>query len=178
MSACRCATIVYATAFVASVASGSDSDPGSAKLGSTPVTAEAAARPPILHPQLSERLTARLNAGIPVVQERLRNYASCRALFARLGSDGAVKLNGASYYPASAEQERRYCRRDVFALTTVGGSAIILCRRFVRLSGQQAAIILIHEALHLAGQTEYPAAPEAPDSSAITEMVMTGCRLF
>jgi len=112
------------------------------------------------------------------VQERLRDYASCRALFGRLGSDGAVKLNGASYYPASPEQERKYCGRGVSAVTTVGGSAVFLCRSFARLSGQQAAIILIHEALHLAGQTEYPASPEAPDSSAITEMVMTGCRLF
>jgi hypothetical protein len=129
-------------------------------------------------PRLSARVAARLNEGIPVVQERLRDYASCRALFARLGSDGAVKLDGASYYPASAEQERKVCRPDVFAVTTVGGSAVVLCRRFARLSRQEAAIILIHEALHLAGQTEYPAAPEAPDSLAITEMVMTGCRLF
>ncbi len=112
------------------------------------------------------------------MQERLRNYASCRALFTRLGSDGAAKVNGASYHPASAEQERRYCRRGVFALTTVGASAVALCRSFARLSGHQAAIILIHEALHLAGQNEYPAAPDAPDSLAITEMVMAGCRLF
>jgi len=178
VSACGCATIVCSAAFVASVASGSDVDPGPAGPEATAATTEAAPRRPVLDPRLPERVAARINEGIPVAQERLRDYASCRALFTRLGSDGAAKLDGASYYPASAERERRDCRPGVFALTTVGGSAVVLCRSFVRLSGEQAAIILIHEALHLAGQAEYPAASGAPDSLAITRMVMAGCRLF
>jgi hypothetical protein len=131
----------------------------------------------MLPPPLPRRLAATLDEGVRVAQEHLRRHASCRALFARLGSDGAEKVDGASYYPASAEQERKHCRRGVFAVTTVGASAVGLCRNFVRLSPREAAIILIHEALHLAGQTEYPAPPEAPDSVAITRMVMTGCRL-
>jgi hypothetical protein len=163
---------------VASVVSGSDGGPSPKSSGATAVTIEAVPRRPLLDPRLSERVAATLTQGLPVVEERLRRYASCRALFARLGSDGAAALDRASYLPASAEQERRDCRPGVFALTTVGGSAVVLCRRFARLSGHEAAIILIHEALHLAGQTESPAAPEAPDSLAITEMVMTGCRLF
>ncbi len=178
MSTCRCTTIVCAAAFVASVVPRSDGDPIPAEHGSTSATSEAATRRSVPQPRLSERVTARLDEGIPVVQERLRDYASCRALFSRLGADGAASLDGASYYPASAEQEKKYCGRAVPAVTTVGGSAIFLCRSFAHLSGQQAAIILIHEALHLAGQTEYPAAPGAPDSLAITRMVMTDCRFF
>jgi hypothetical protein len=169
---------VSAAAFVASMVSGSDTDPDPARPGATAFTTESSARGPILHPLLSDRVTARLKEGLSVVQDRLRSHASCRALFARLGSDGAAKLNGAAYHPATTEQERKHCRRGVSALTTVGGSAVVVCRSFARLSGQQAAIILIHEALHLAGQTEYPAAPQAPDSLAITRMVMTGCWLF
>jgi hypothetical protein len=169
---------VFAAAFGASVASGCDGGPDAIESASTAVATEAAGRRPVLDPRLPERVAATLTRGLPVVEERLRKYESCRALFARLGSDGAAALGRASYHPASAEQERRDCRPGVFALTTVGGSAIALCRRFARLSGEQAAIILLHEALHVAGQTEYPSAPEAPDSLAITEMVMTGCRLF
>jgi hypothetical protein len=135
-------------------------------------------RGPLLDPGLPEPVAATLGRGLPVVEERLRKYESCRALFARLGSDAAAALERASYHPASAEQERRDCRPDVFALTTVGGSAITLCRRFAHLSAQQAATILLHEALHVAGQAEYPAAPAAPDSLAITGMVMKGCWLF
>jgi hypothetical protein len=169
---------VCAAAFAASVVSGSDGDPGSAGTGSTAFTTGAAVRGPIVDPRLSERVAARLDQGIPVVQDRLRDHASCRALFTRLGSDGAAELDSASYRPATAEQERKHCRRGVFAVTTVGGSAVVLCRSFARLSSHEAAIVLIHEALHLAGQAEYPAVPGAPDSHAITRMVMTGCRLF
>ena len=178
MSVCGCATIVCAAAFAGSVALGSDGDPGPAGPASAAVRAGADARRLILRPPLSPWAAALVAEGLVVGQERLRSHASCRALFEQLGCDGAAKLIGASYHAASADQERRYCRRGVYALTTVGGSAVALCRRFTRLSGQQAAIILIHEALHLAGRTEFPAAPEAPDSLAITEMVMKGCRLF
>jgi hypothetical protein len=177
LSACLCATIVGAAALAGSVVLGSESDTGSA--GRRPAEVEAwDARRVLLPPVLSERATARLAEGIRVGQERLREHASCRALFERLGEDGAATLDRASYHPASPEQETRHCRRGVFALTTVGASAVALCRGFARLSGQQAAIILIHEALHLAGQPESPAAPGAPPSLAITEMVMRGCWLF
>jgi hypothetical protein len=169
---------VFAAAFAASVASGSDRGPDAIESATTAVATAAVPRRPALDPRLPERVAATLTRGLPVVEERLRKYESCRALFARLGSDGAAALGRASYHPASAEQERRDCGPGVFALTTVGGSAIALCRRFARLSGEQAAIILLHEALHVAGQAEYPSAPGAPDSTAITGMVMTGCRLF
>ena len=88
-----------------------------------------------------------------------------------------MKLNSTSYYPAGASQERKHCRRGSLAMTTVGGSAVALCRNFARLSDQEAAIILIHEALHFAGQTESPSDSDAPDGIGITRMVMKSCRL-
>jgi hypothetical protein len=120
----------------------------------------------------------RLSKGIPVAFERLQVHRLCRALFERLGGDGATTLRGTSYYPASDRQESRYCRRNVYAFTEVGGSAVVLCRRFAHLSGGEAAIILLHEALHDAGQTEYPKDRSAPDAAGITKMVMEGCQLF
>jgi hypothetical protein len=167
------------TAFLAaSVLVGPDADPPSEAFASTAIAAEGAARRPSLAPQLSARVTARFNEALSVALERLRTLTSCRSLFAPLGADGAAELNGASYYPASREQEKKYCRRGVFAVTTVGGSAVVLCRRFGHLSGQQAAVILIHEALHLAGQSEDRVDDEAPSSLEITERVMKGCWLF
>jgi hypothetical protein len=175
----RCATILCTTAFVAAVASAGGGNRDSGRLALAPSGISAAARRPAGAPlELSQALARRLDEGIPVAQKRLRDFASCRALFTRLGSDGAAEVAGASYRPASAEQERRYCRRGVEALTNVGGAAVALCRSFAHLSSQQAAIILIHEALHLAGQTEYPQAARAPDSRALTEMVMSSCQLF
>ena len=178
MPRCRCATFACAAVFASSAAWGSDGAPAPGSSRPTAVALEATARRPVLDPRLPEPVAATLSRGLPVVQERLRKYGSCRALFAPLGSDAAAALERASYHPASAEQERRNCRPGVFALTTVGGSAISLCRTFAHLSAQQAAIILLHEALHVAGQAEYPAAPGAPDSLAITGMVMKGCWLF
>ena len=63
-------------------------------------------------------------------------------------------------------------------MTAVGNPDVVLCRSFARLSDSEAAIILLHEALHLAGQPEYPIDPDAPNGLEITKMVMEGCRLF
>jgi hypothetical protein len=141
------------------------------------VTTAAVARGPTLHPRLSERVAARLHGAISVAQKKLLDYPSCQALFARFGTHGIAKLNGTSYYPASAGQERKYCRGGNLAITTIGGSAVVICRSFARLCDEEAAIIVIHEALHFAGQTEYPSDPDAPDGMGINKMVMKNCRL-
>jgi len=133
----------------------------------------------MLHPRLPERVTAKVSSAIVVAREHLRDNASCRALFARFDADGVDKINATAYYPAGKKQERKYCRRGrSYAITAVGGSDVVLCKRFGRLSDQRAAIILIHEALHFAGQTESPVDPGAPDADSITRMVMQGCRFF
>lgn len=162
MSARRHATLVCTALLVGSLVSGSDGDPGV----------------PIPYARLSEPVKARLQEAIPVASKHLREHRSCRAMFERLGADGVAKLTGVSYVPAGRGQERKYCRRDCYAVTTVGGSAVAVCRRFARLPAQQAAIILVHEALHAAGQTEYPAYSDAPDAADITRMVMRDCRFF
>jgi hypothetical protein len=110
--------------------------------------------------------------------ERVRTYPSCQALFDRFDADGLEKLNATSYYPAGRKQERKYCRGGTHAVTEVGGSAVVVCKSFGRLSTHDAATLLIHEALHFAGQTEFPMDPNAPDAHGITKMVMKGCRLF
>jgi hypothetical protein len=194
MSAWRLASLVCGGALSASVLSAAGSDPdledpgavvGASRSRSVESTSSVtatitggAARGPTLHPRLPDRVTARLERAIPVAKEHLREYSSCEALFTRLGADGETTLDRGSFYPAGPRQERKYCRDGSFAITTVGGSAVVLCRSFAHLSDEQAAIILIHEALHMAGQTEYPSDARAPDTLRITEMVMEGCRLF
>jgi hypothetical protein len=196
MSAVRCATFVFTAVFVGSVVSGSGAEPPSAGPGAATLETSASRRPsrdsassaaaattgasrqPFLHPRLTKRVAARLTDALPVAQERLREYPSCQALFARFEADGVATLNGTSYYPAGRKQERKYCRTGTHAVTEVGGSAVVVCRSFGRLSDQQAATILLHEALHGAGQTEFPSDPNAPDAFGITKMVMKGCRLF
>ncbi len=142
------------------------------------VTSGTPAQGPVLHPGLSPGIASRLDTAIPVALQHLRDNPSCRALVASFGVDGEAKLNSSSYYPAGARHRRRHCRRGSLAVTTVGSSAVGLCPRFARLSDKRAAIILIHEALHFAGQTEYPSDSRATDGRGITKMVMKSCRLF
>jgi hypothetical protein len=167
MSACRSATFVCTAVFSAAVSS----------RAAAPMI-DPAGRGPVLDPGLAKPVTTTLTRAMPVALRRLRERPSCRALFTRLGADGAAEINRASYHPASATQEKKYCRRGTFAMTTVRGSAVKLCRSFAHLSDQGAATILIHEALHLAGQGESPSDPRAPDAVAISGMVMRSCWLF
>jgi hypothetical protein len=178
VSGFRCAAILCTTAIAPAVASAGTGDRDSGRLASASSGISAAVRRSPVSFGLSKLLAKRLDEGIPVAQKRLRDFASCRALFSRLGADGAATLSAAAYHAASAEQERRYCGRGVEALATVGGSAVALCRGFAHLSGQDAAIILIHEALHLAGQPEAPATSGAPDSRQLTEAVIASCQLL
>jgi len=174
MSARLRATLVCLGIGATSVGSGSTAEPAPAGPGPATVATRGVER----SPRLSERLREKLDEALPIAREQLREHSSCRALFARLGADGAAMLQTPAYYPASAEQEGRYCRRGASAVTSVGGSVVVLCRSFGRLSRDHAAIILLHEALHLAGQTESPLEPKAPDAFEITRKVMTACRLF
>jgi hypothetical protein len=68
------------------------------------------------------------------------------------------------------------CRRAC-AVTAVGKRPVKLCRHFAQLSDSHAAMIVIHEALHLAGLTEYPHDPDAMSGVAINRMVTEACDL-
>ena len=192
----RRATLVCTAVLAASAASGRDGSLGMGEPGASTLVigasertvlertpremalgSDAASPGPTLHPLLSKRVKAKLHGAIPVAVKHLRNYRRCQGLFDRLGANGIAKINATSYYPAGAKQERRYCRGGSQAITTVGGSDVVLCRSFGRLSNQQAALILIHEALHFAGQSEYPLDASAPNGVAISRMVMRSCRL-
>ena len=130
---------------------------------------------PVLGSRLSEGLRRAVELSFALAHQRVNGPGACGGLFARLGAEGAAIMAATSYHPATPEQQRRYCRGTTHALTHVGDSRVALCPSFRRLTRSEAALILIHEALHCAGQTESPADPSAPDSAGITRMVMAGC---
>ena len=140
--------------------------------------AAAADSPALLDPRLPTGVRSAVERSLPLAHERIVGLRACGGLFARLGTEGTARMAAASYHPATPEQQRRYCRGTTYALTRVGDTRVDLCPSFGRLSRAEGALILIHEALHSAGQTEAPADPAAPDSVGITRMVMAGCRLF
>ena len=132
---------------------------------------------PILDSRLSGGVRSAVERSFQFAHHRIGGYRACGGLFAGLGAEGTATLAATSYYPATPEQQRRHCHGTTHAFTRVGDTSVGLCPSFGRLGKTDAALILIHEALHSAGQTEFPSDPAAPDSFDITRMVMAGCGL-
>jgi hypothetical protein len=155
-------------------------------------TARAAAEPPPqqrfvpwVHPAMPEAVRARLESGFALALDRLRDLPACRGLFERLGADPFATLATGLYFPVdSYRREVEVCGRNLaassrgaenLAYTTVGGAPTFLCRHFARVSTETAAVAVIHEALHHAGLTEWPADRLAMTSAEITALVETAC---
>ena len=126
-----------------------------------------AERGPKVSDWVSSWLSRRLVRALELAAEHIRDYPSCQALFANRGKDGVETLLASVYYPATLQDEGISCGGSA-ALTTVGGRVTRLCRSFGSLSQTQAAVILVHEALHHAGMTEYPSDPEGMTSVEIS----------
>jgi hypothetical protein len=124
-------------------------------------------------------LRFRLQVARSTALEALGSRSACRAMFERFGTDGGRELSRTLYVGARSERDLEVCgERGAAAHTTVGGSRTVLCvAAFVRLPRHEAAVILLHEALHQAGQTEQPWDPEAPTSGELNRWVRKRCGL-
>ncbi len=127
---------------------------------------------PFVAKLMNPSVRRKLLAGLELAVRRVREVHECHDLFSRLGSDGAEKLFKALYFPANTYGELHVCRRSV-AFVKMSGSQTWLCRGFAKLSDKQAAITLIHEALHHAGLEE---GSKGPTPAEIDWMVMQACR--
>jgi hypothetical protein len=117
-----------------------------------------------------------LEAGFELATERVREVPECQALFERFGADGVEKLRNTMYYTPERNIEYGIARRSN-AFTEVGVRVTWVCRRFRELSDEEAAMVVIHEALHYAGLTEAPLDPAGMRSPEINAMVEEACAL-
>lgn len=141
---------------------------------------------PWIHNSMSAGVRKKLETGFQLAIERVREVASCRDLFARLGRDGIETLKTGLYLPVdSYRREVEVCGRSPsttsriaanLSYTKVGAAATWVCRHFSEVSDETAAVTVIHEALHHAGLTERPVDRMAMSSVEITEMVRNACR--
>jgi hypothetical protein len=120
---------------------------------------------------------AKLYESFGLASEKVAQLEQCRALFVRLGSEGADRLRQTLYYPATPEVLASRCDKGALAATMLGSSATLLCPGFGMLATRQAAAVLIHEALHFAGLPERPGVPTAMSSTEITNLVKRACGL-
>jgi hypothetical protein len=117
----------------------------------------------------------KIRTGFAVAVGRARSMSDCAALFEDLGADPVELLGRALYYPAALNRQNPSCRNGVQAFTAVGSPITWVCDRFARLQADEAALVLLHEALHFAGLPEQPHVPEAMTSSEINDMVKDRC---
>jgi hypothetical protein len=114
--------------------------------------------------------------GFKLALERLDREPTCRALFGELGADARDMLGRSVYHRATPELERFNCA-SADAVTRVGSTVTWVCSRLAQESREQAALILIHEALHFAGLPESPPTPGAMSSKEINDRIADRCGL-
>ena len=132
---------------------------------------------PSMSPKLSTINRRKISDAFVVALERVREVPECRELFTNLGADGETALSMVVFLPVGRAEARDGVCRGSSAYTLVGGGPIWVCRDFSRLSDTQAAMVIVHEALHHAGLNEYPKDPDAMTSKQINGMVMKHCGL-
>jgi len=125
------------------------------------------------------RISFQLKHAMKLAAQKLIQESSCRAIFSPLTSNPMQALELTSYHLAGVGQETQACQaQGVVAYTTVGGHRTHLCPPlFEQLNTQQAAVVLIHEALHRAGLNEWPPDPNGLTSAEINLMVQRSCNL-
>jgi hypothetical protein len=131
---------------------------------------------PRISKKVPRSVRKKLEAGIDLAAERLREVPECRALFEPFGADGVEKLRSTMYYTPEVYIEKGVGRKS-YAFTEVGVRVTWVCRRFADLTDYKAAMVVIHEALHYAGLTEAPLDPNGMRSREINSMVAKACGL-
>ena len=132
---------------------------------------------PTISTKVSVKNRQKISDAFELALERVHEVPECRELFAKHDAEGTATLGRVIFLPIGRAQARGDVCRDVSAYTMVGGGPVRVCRDFSRLSDSQAAMVIIHEALHHAGLTEYPQDPKGMTSQEINGMVAKQCGL-
>ncbi len=126
------------------------------------------------------RTRVKLAAALRLAAQLVTSVRSCAALFSDLGADGLERLRINHYRSAVYADALNVCRRGrgAAAFTLVGSPITTLCPAFDELTVEAAAHVVLHEALHSAGLTEWPLDPDAQDSRSINRAVQLACDVF
>jgi hypothetical protein len=136
---------------------------------------------PSFEPKISAEMSTKnrdqLVVGFQVALEKVREVPECSELFTGLGADGIDTLGKVYFFPIGYHEAKANVCHGSIAYTLVGGGPTWVCRDFWRLTDREAAMIIIHEALHHAGLPERPGDPDAMTSAGINRMVIKNCGL-
>jgi hypothetical protein len=135
---------------------------------------------PWIHTRMNYGLRSSVEVAYEIAAQRVQEVESCSRLFAELGADAVQILGGSYYWPViSYRDAKQLCDGRNAAFTLVGSPMVFVCDEFERLSYQDAATIIIHEALHTAGLKERPQyrGIGVKTSREISSMVAKNCLL-
>lgn len=122
-----------------------------------------------------------LNRAVRVAQsmalERLGREEQCRELFTERGRDGARLLLEADYRVAQPGEAGGLCEQGATAFTGMTSGKTAFCPDFLKLPAPRRAIVLLHEALHVAGMGQHPIHPGGMTAREINGMVARNCDL-
>ena len=128
----------------------------------------------------------KLVAGKRIALRRLQELETCRALFANSPlTENPQWLLSKIQWRNGQNAPESTCDEPDSVATHVGQShniQVLLCPSFVNLNDGQAAVIILHEALHVAGQRENgdgsvgPGNP--PGSASISRAVADACEIL
>jgi hypothetical protein len=131
---------------------------------------------PWIHPGMSDAVREKLDTAFRIAIDHISTVEECADLFHSLGADPFETLKTGLYFPANVVRETSMCRRS-YAQTYVGDAPTWICSRITAYSDEQAAMVIIHEALHHAGLPERPQDRKAMSSAQINDMVRDRCGL-
>jgi hypothetical protein len=124
------------------------------------------------------RLVAAVRDARTVALDRLGEHAECRGLFEDHGADGLRLLHEAAYRSAVPDEAGGLCERGAAAFTRMRSGRTALCGdNFLKLGRHYGAVVLLHEALHVAGLGQAPHHPHAQTPQEIDRMVRRSCGL-
>jgi len=121
---------------------------------------------------LPPQVKCRLEQAFSVAVSTVRSNERCQGLFASLGLKGVDAFQLMLFFEG---QDRGPCAKGAPAFNYYGHPLTGLCASFGRLEAGEAAVQLIHEALHVAGMNEFPNDPGGKTPSEISRLVRYSC---
>lgn len=123
-------------------------------------------------------LVAAVRDARAVALGRLGEHEECRNLFAHRGADGARLLETSVYWRAEPGEAGGLCEKGAAAFTGMRSGRTALCAdSFLKLGRHYGAVVLIHEALHVAGLGQHPHHEGAETPQQIDRRVRRSCGL-
>lgn len=130
---------------------------------------------PRVYGRLSDRSARNIRLGYALAIRMVRLTPACSAMFEPFHAEAVESLTSTLYAVPTALEGTRICDGRVAAFTVVGGRVTKLCPEFGGLHPRDAALTLVHEALHSAGMPESPTTPNALTSQEISALVAGAC---